>query len=201
MQHRIPDSLRREAEERTTEMKSYFVIDVESIGIHGEGFAVAGGVYLENGAAQWEFCMSCPSNEAEGENCDREWVKNNVPLIEVTHRSPRAMREAFWLMWEKAKLQGATMAAECLWPVEAGFVARCIYDDIETRKWNGPYPFLEISSVMTAAGMDPMKTYDRTQSEKPAHHPLSDVRQSARLLSIALATVRSQDDKAAKGGR
>ena len=30
----------------------FFVIDVESVGLHGEGFAVAGGVYLRNGAAQ-----------------------------------------------------------------------------------------------------------------------------------------------------
>ena len=174
-------------------MKSFFVIDVESIGLHGEGFAVAGGVYLENGAAQWEFCFSCPLIEAEGDDSDREWVKENIPVIAVTHRSPKSMRDAFWGLWEKAKSEGASMAAECLWPVEAGFVARCIYDDIENRKWLGPYPFLEISSVMTAAGMDPMAVYGRTEAEKPKHDPLADARQSARLLSIALENTKKPE--------
>lgn len=172
-------------------MKRYFVFDVESVGLHGEGFAVAGGVYLENGAAQWEFRYACPLAEAEGDEPDRQWVKENVPVISETHRSPKAMRDAFWVEWEKAKAEGAIMAADCLWPVEAGFVARCVYDDIEDRKWAGPYPFLEISSVLLAAGMDPLANYDRMPSELPKHEPLADARQSARLLSEALSKLKA----------
>ncbi len=168
-------------------MRSFFVFDVESIGLHGEGFAVAGGVYLENGAAQWEFKFACPTGECEGSENDRNWVKENIPVVEETHRSPKGIRDAFWQVWMKAKKEGAVMAAECLWPVEAGFVARSVYDDIENRRCDGPYPFLEISSVMLVAGMDPMATYDRTPSESPKHDPLADARQSARLLSEALA--------------
>lgn len=168
-------------------MRSFFVFDVESVGLHGEGFTVAGGVYLENGAAQWEFRFSCPIDECEGDADDRKWVKENVPATEHTHRLPQALRNAFWEQWIRAKADGALMAAECLWPVEAGFVARCIKDDIENRKWEGPYPFVEISSVMLAAGMDPMAKYERTPSEMPPHDPLADARQSARLLSEALS--------------
>lgn len=168
-------------------MKSYFVFDVESVGLHGEGFAVAGGVYLENGAAQWEFKYACPVDECEGAEDDRAWVKENVPALQECYRGPKNLRDAFWAVWMKAKSEGATMAAECLWPVEARFVAHCVYDDIDARKWEGPYPFLEISSVMLAAGMDPMATYDRTPSEMPKHDPLADARQSARLLAEALA--------------
>jgi len=170
-------------------MKSYFVFDVESVGLHGEGFAVAGGVYLENGAAQWEFCFACPVDEATGFSDDRQWVKDNVPVITETHRSPRALRESFWTRWLKAKAEGALMAAECLWPVEAGFVSACIQDDYAARKWAGPYPFVEISSVLMAAGMDPMAKYERQPSEMPEHSPLGDARQSARLLATALAKI------------
>lgn len=166
-------------------MKSFFVFDVESIGLHGEGFAVAGGVYLENGAAQWEFCFACDPRDAEGDVDDREWVSKNVPVFEVTHRTPDGVRDAFWGKWLKAKADGATMAAECLWPVEARFVAACVEDDPHGRKWDGPYPFHEISSIMLAAGMEPMKNYERTESEKPAHNPLGDARLSARLLAEA----------------
>lgn len=68
----------------------FFVFDVESIGLHGEGFAVAGGVYLPNGVAQWEFRLACPIDECAGDDDDRKWVKENIPAIEETHRSPKS---------------------------------------------------------------------------------------------------------------
>ena len=168
----------------------FFVFDVESVGLHGEAFAVAGGVYI-NAAAQSEFRFCCPLEEAKGDDDDREWVKSNVPVMEITHRNPAAVREAFWSEWEEAKKRypGITMAGECIWPVEAGFVAACIRQEIADRKWSGPYPFHEIASVMLAAGMDPMATYEREESEKPAHEPLADARQSARLLATALRSL------------
>lgn len=169
-------------------MKTFFVFDVESIGLHGEGFAVAGGVYLANGAAQWEFCFCCPPDKAEGLQSDRDWVNRNVPVMDITHRDTYGLRMAFWEAWEKAKAGGAEMAAECLWPVEARFLRDCITDDAQ-RLPSAPYPCHEIASVMLASGMDPMATYDRTPSELPRHNPLADARQSARLLSEALARI------------
>lgn len=165
---------------------NYFIFDVESVGLHGEGFAVAGGLYFENGAVQWEFSLACPIDECEGSDSDREWVKNNVPVLEETHRTPEAMREQFWLLWEQAKKQNAVMAVECGWPVEARFLAKCIEQDFPKRNFEGPYPLHEIASYMAAAGMNPMGKYDRTPSEAREHDPLCDSRLSARLLSIAL---------------
>lgn len=168
----------------------FFVFDVESIGLHGEAFAVAGGIYID-GSARSEFRFCCPQEEASGDENDRAWIKANVPVMEITHRSPTALREAFWQEWERAKRNypGITMAGECIWPVEAGFVAACIRQEIADRKWSGPYPFHEIASFMLAAGMDPMATYERGDSELPAHEPLADARQSARLLATALRRI------------
>lgn len=173
----------------------FFVFDVESIGLHGEAFAVAGGVYI-NGAVQWEFGYACPLEEAEGADDDRDWVKANVPVIPVTHRTLELVCEAFWAQWIKAKhtYPDILMAAECGWPVEAAFVARCIYQDFQNRKWSGPYPLHEIASFMLAAGMDPMATYDRTPSELPKHEPLADARQSARLLAQAIARIQNKTE-------
>lgn len=169
----------------------FFIFDVESIGLHGEAFAVAGGVYI-NGVAQSEFMFCCPPDEARGEDDDRKWVALNVSITEKCDWwSPWDVREAFWAEWEKAKKQypEITMAAECLWPVEATFVAECVRQGMPKRKWAGPYPFHEISSVMLAAGMDPMATYERTESENPPHNPLADARLSARLLATALSKI------------
>lgn len=172
-------------------MRSFFVFDVESVGLHGEGFAVAGGVYLANGAVQWEFCFCCPIDEANGDDEGREWVKNNVPTMEVTHRVPITVRDAFWDEWQKAKAQynDIIMAVECGWPVEARFLCQVIDDAPEVRQFAGPYPLEEIASYMTAAGMDPMVEYHRTPSELPKHNPLADARQSARLLAQALGRI------------
>lgn len=172
--------------------KSFFVFDVESVGLHGEGFAVAGGVYLDNGAGQWEFRFACPIDEAEGDHEGRAWVKTNVPTLEVTHRVPVGIRDAFWAEWKKAKAQypDIVMAAECGWPVEARFLCACIDDMPEERRWEGPYPLHEIASYMAAAGMDPMAKYERTPSETPAHDPLTDARLSARLLSEAIGKIK-----------
>lgn len=172
----------------------FFVFDVESVGLHGEGFAVAGGVYLSKGDAQWEFCYACPIGAAKGDDEGRNWVKANVPILDVTHRLPIGIRDAFWLDWLKAKSQYTeiVMAVECGWPVEARFLCAVIDDDLENRRWKGPYPLQEIASYLAASGMNPMATYKRTPSENPAHNPLMDARLSARLLSKALARMGNE---------
>lgn len=169
-------------------MKSFFIFDVESIGLHGEAFAVAGGVYLENGAAQYEFAFSCDPKDADGLDQDRDWVNKNVPMLPITHREPFGIREAFWSEWVKAKVKydNLQMAVECGWPVEANFLSACVAEGFGDRNWEGPYPLLEIASHMMAAGMDPMRNYPRTPSELPAHNPLSDARLSARLMAEAI---------------
>lgn len=167
-------------------MRLFFIFDVESVGLHGEGFAVAGGLYLQNGIKEREFVFACPMDTCQGDPEGRAWVKANVPPLIGTHPDPRSMRTAFWAEWLVAKKLGAVAAAECGWPVEARFLIDCINDDLDSRMWEGPYPLHEIASFMVAAGMDPMAKYDRKPSELPIHQPLSDARLSARLLAEAI---------------
>lgn len=169
----------------------YFVFDVESIGLHGEGYAVGGGIFTPDGQEQSSFRFACDPAIAIGSIRDRKWVEANVPRIPITHHWLNGIREAFWQEWMKAREVGAMAAAECLWPVEASFFCASVAEDKSARTFEGPYPFLEISSVMLAAGMDPMATYERTGGESPAHDPLCDARQSARLLSEALLMLKA----------
>lgn len=171
--------------------KYFFVFDVESVGLHGEGFAVAGGVYLSNGAVQYSFSYACPVEAAEGSEENRKWVRENIPVLEITHRCPFALRLAFWEQWQlaKAKYPDIYMAADVAWPVEANFLSQCV-QDATGREWEGPYPLIDIASVRFAAGFHPTAAELRTESEKPAHHPLTDARQSARLLVEAMHKIR-----------
>ena len=164
-----------------------FVFDVESIGLHGEGFAVAGGIYDEKGTELEHFAYHCPPGTARGEQSDRDWVKDHVTIhpSSIAEHSPFDVRERFWWHWIRAKGQGALMFVECGWPVEAAFLEACVKDDLSARNWEGPYPMHEIASIMLAAGMDPMATYERLPQELPAHEPLADARLSARLLANA----------------
>jgi len=129
---------------------------------------------------------------AQQEEQDRRWGLDNVPP-EVHEgqgcETPREVRDRFWDVWMKLKAhfgERLMVAAECTWPVEAGFLSACIADDpTRKRHWEGPHPVLDISAVLLAAGMDPTGWFERTENE-PEHHPLGDARQSARLLVEAL---------------
>ncbi len=168
--------------------QTFFVFDVESIGLHGQAFAVAGGVYTTSGDTLREFTFAIPRDKANGMPEDREWVDAHVPEIAPTHKKRRSMCDAFWDEWMMAKRLApkVQMAVECGWPVEARFLNECIDQCWMKRKWEGPYPLHEIATIMLSAGMDPMGTYERRANELPAHEPLADARLSARLLSDAI---------------
>ena len=164
--------------------KTLFVFDVESIGLHGEGFSV-GWVVVKNGAEFEASYLACDRALAKGADADRAWVEKNVPAQPTTHSSPLAVRDAFWRVWRQWQANEAVMIADCSWPVEARFLAQCVDDAPSERSWDGPYPLHDAASLLLAFGKDPLATNERLDSEKPAHNPLCDARQTARLINEA----------------
>ena len=169
----------------------YMVFDCESVGLHGETFAVGYVVIDQDGAVLDSGRYACPTAKAAGPDDGRAWVAENCPFIVATHDFPRQVRAAFWNQWLAHKERGAVLVADCAWPVEARFLASCVDDDAR-RMWEGPYPLHELASFLLAAGMDPMATYDRRPDE-PQHDPLGDARQSARLLVSALKKLAGEE--------
>lgn len=163
----------------------YVVFDVESIGLHGEGWAVGFVVVDRDGLQYGAGLYACSPDAAKGPDDGRAWVAENCPPLEANCASPAEVRHRFWQDWQDWKGRGAVLVADCAWPVEARFLIACVDDDPVTRTWQGPYPLHELASFLTAAGMDPMAEYDRLPGE-PKHDPLGDARQSARMLSHAL---------------
>jgi hypothetical protein len=175
----------------------FMVFDVESVGLHGEGFAAAYVVIDRSGRELESGAYACNPRHAIGLADGLDWVEANVTDVHdsglardfgdgLGSPSPRAVRERFWERWVAWKEQGVLLAADCLWPVEARFLAACVDDDPIAREWSGPYPFIDVASVRLAAGLDPLETVGRLPRELPAHNPLADARQSARLLIEAL---------------
>jgi hypothetical protein len=174
-------------------MDKFMVFDVESVGLHGEGFAFGYVVVtidnhtLESGAA------SCDPKFAHGTDADRQWVADNIPAIGGSdYPSPIHLRAAFWERWRYWAQHGAVLVADCAWPVEARFLASAIDDNPKFREREGPYPLYDLASVLLALGADALATTERLPDELPAHHPLMDARQSARQLVQCL---RSRNQK------
>lgn len=174
--------------------KYLFVFDCESVGLHGDTFAAGGVVIDRQSRIEMEsFLVACPARFVSGTADSFNWIRDNVPedVREPTGEhwpacsTAAKMRSDFWQRWEYWHTLGAQMAADVAWPVEARFLADCIADD-RRRIATAPYPLLEISTVLQMAGMNPKEVFERRENEQPAHNPVKDARQSARLLMEAI---------------
>jgi len=175
----------------------WLVFDVESVGLHGEGFAV-GWVVIDSDGKELEARReSCPVSEAAGSATGRAWVRDNCPAMPITRATPAEMRHEFWSVWTRWKAEGAMLVADCGWPVEARFLAACVDDARPAvrsgkaladspRDFAGPFPLHELSSLRIGAGFNSWHKPKRLPDELPEHDPLADARQSARLLVESL---------------
>lgn len=164
--------------------KIYMVFDVESVGLHGEGFAY-GFVVTNHEMMVAEGSAACNPENAIGLPESLKWVKANVSSPE-TMKSPIEVRNEFWSAWMRWKKEGAILVADCAWPVEAKFLAQCVSDDIHIREWNGPYPLHDLATMLLMKGVDPLRKFPRRDDELPEHNPINDARQSARILRSIL---------------
>ena len=164
----------------------YMVFDVESVGLHGEAFAVGYVVINARGDELEADVAACNPDLAHGSTDGRAWVAANCPRLDYLAESPVALRTAFWNVWQRWKTHGAVLVADCAWPVEARLLAACVDDDPAARTWHGPYPLHDVATARLVAGFDPLATVARLPTELPQHDPLADARQSARLWLEAL---------------
>lgn len=167
-------------------MDKFMVFDVESIGLHGDGFAVGWVVINRDGGRLDEGCISCDPSLCTGTDEGRKWVEKNVPYMEPSSPTPQHLRNSFWHEWRQWADRGAVLVADCAWPVEANFLSACVRLNHREREWQGPYPLHDLASVLLALGGDPLAVTGRQPDEMPAHHPLMDARQSARQLVACL---------------
>lgn len=173
-------------------MARFLVLDVESVGLHGEGFAVGAVAYDTVTRETIPYgLVSCPPDRAAGSDGGRLWVKDHCHFKALVEE-PRNVRNWFWSIWIDEKKKGSLLVADVCWPVEANFLSACIRDD-PARQWDGPFPpLLDISSILLAAGMDPLFSPERMVWEQPEHDPLRDAIHSLRKLQAALAKLEEK---------
>jgi hypothetical protein len=171
------------------------VFDVESVGLHGEGFAVGYVILDHTGAEAASGLLWTDPLGAQGSAEGQAWVAAHCgPFDCPPFASTRELRDRFWViwrMWHNEGGEGCVLVADCAWPVEARFLAACVDDDPITREWQGPYPLHDVATLRLAAGLDPLATVERLPNELPQHDPRADARQSARLWLEAMRRVQS----------
>lgn len=182
------------------------VFDVESIGLHGEGFAVG---YVDLNPRTGELdsstarCLSCVSRTAKINSKmpvtatagDRQWIEKNVPDLRITHAGPRGVRETFYEDLQVLRARGSCwLAADTPWPVEARFL-NLVMDEHMRKFMDSPYPLLDIASMRAARGWDPLVIASRLPDELPVHDPLADARQSARQLWEVIQEMKEKNEQ------
>ncbi len=170
----------------------YFSFDCESVGIQGPTFAVGWTVFKDDGIEIDSGLINLMDKDVlermEADREDKQWVKHYfLPLnIPVTHHSFRLLNNDFYTAYKNYQESGATVICDCPWPVEARFLHGIMVGE---RKWHGPYPLIDVASVLLAAGMDPLAEYERLENERE-HDPLGDARQSGRIFLVAMNKIR-----------
>jgi hypothetical protein len=108
----------------------YFSIDVESIGLYGEAFAVGWVVVDAAGTEKENGYWICSANNASGTMSDRQWIEANVlPHLPAPNCSSiDELEEQFWQTWQRVKQDyvGIVAIADCPYPVETSFLADCV---------------------------------------------------------------------------
>lgn len=179
-----------------------FSFDAETNGLWGAAFALSAAVYQDSKLAASFTAYLGSEGVTDG------WVRDNVlpKLADLakTHDTLDSMLSAFADFY-KANKDGADIIAHIGVPVEAK-VLLDMHQKGFIGDWDGPYPFLDVASVLKARGYDPTSVdkYNerhgllagRSEAEGLAtHHPLYDSIAAAvaymHLMGLGVATPAS----------
>ena len=158
--------------------------DIESNGLHGEAFAVAGILMNSKREIISQFTSRCPIVGPVD-----EWVAANVlgPMEDMPDTAPdaRTMRDAFWEWYMEVKSSADMIVAANPYPVEARFLIACQNDDMAAREFDHPFPYYDLSSLLYSHGYKtPAKRRDFVKkavqdATGDSHNPLWDATATA----------------------
>ena len=108
------------------------------------------------------------------------WVKENVigkfGDYEVCE-DEYDLLEKVWTVWKKYR-DKAYVVTDVMHPVESRLFTECARNDLENRKFEGPFPILDLSSILYAKGYNPIADYSDILEEYDKniqHNAMDDV--------------------------
>ena len=171
----------------------YFVFDVESTSLHGEGFAagaiVCAPFYIQNFYHRIEIIDSFSLVSTEGMKNANKWVKKNVipQLLSMPKcKTNKELRDKFYQFFMKYK--ECDIYSDVNFPVETNFLSQIARDDLKNREFDMPYPLSDVSHYIDIS-IDRLKKYKQLRTSErqdedtlKIHNPVSDSIISACLL-------------------
>lgn len=131
----------------------YLFVDADTDGLYGRFLAVAALACDEQGGNVESF--SCRWDYADAD-VESRWVRENVLSTLKNRRilpTEEDMLEEFWSFYRK---QGKVLCVgDVTYPVECRLFEKCVRLNMSEREFEGPYPFLDLGSMLYACGMDP----------------------------------------------
>jgi hypothetical protein len=159
------------------------VLDVESNGLYGEGFAVATVIFdRSTGEIIKRHLITCPYTTATlgaTTKSNYEWVEVNVlpymPRANISTTCPKEMRDvwySYYQLYTSRYSNDISIWGDCIYPVEANFLRQVTLDQMWEREWKMPYPIHEIATVRMLAGLHPTASYNLPTNEQ--HNPVAE---------------------------
>ena len=162
-------------------MTTIVSIDAECNGLAGRAFCVAAS--WSNRETELDLVVyRCPINGTPD-----PWVVDNVlpALVDVpqTHDTYEEMLDDLRAVIDTWGGKQTPMLGHVIWPVEA----RLLLDMYPAERiWRGPYPLLDVASILHARGYEPtsvdsyLTTHGIPVPSGSPHHPLYDARAAER---------------------
>lgn len=159
-------------------MNKHMFIDAETDGLYGPFLSIAAIVCDSFGEEESVYyaCRRCSA-----EDIKEEWVLENVfPYLnsDKVYDTEQDLLSSFWEFYMKHK--ECICIGDVIYPVECRLFESCVRVNLSERSYQGPYPLLDLSSMLYARGLDPL--IERTSlvdgADYISHYALDDVRMS-----------------------
>lgn len=163
--------------------KNLFFIDAEADGLYGTFLTVGIYVISENGK---ELERAYYGIKRDNMHVSEPWVRENVlPILGEYEEceDEEELLERVWYFWEKY-CENAYAVADVQYPVECRLFEKCVQKDLQNRMNKAPFPLLDVSSVLWANGVDPLKERKELLQDGHGalHNALDDAMMSAKII-------------------
>lgn len=161
-----------------------FILDAETDGLYGALLTLAVLVTDEDGQVAETFYGGIPEAIAQVKD---PWVIENVlPIIGdiETIASESLLLEKAWQMWERFGGE-ARCYVDVPHPIESRLLGQMVMAQPAERALKGPFPLIDLASLLLGAGLDPLVNRQRLvgEVEGPLHNALYDVYLSNKVLT------------------
>ena len=160
----------------------YMFVDAETDGLYGRILSIAALVCDSKGNEIETFDHYCSVTE---EDIEDPWVKEHVyPILKtgIEEKDEHSLLCSFWNFYKKQS--DCAIIGDVTYPVECRVFEKCVRMDLPGRAFEGPFPLMDLSSMLYAKGYDPLtERYDLVADKIMfnQHSAIDDVRMAKEI--------------------